>query len=163
MRLTGEPRLPSRSARCLAQEMMGLLCDLGSGGLAGADGPDRLVGQGKGVGPAGEGGVELSFQDFEKVHRPGARSESRPRQMRGAQAVAVGRHRLVADEFVALAVVTPPLAVATEHPGATGVCELWSGDVTGVGAFVLDMDVLATPGQGAAGEDLGHRRQQRGS
>ena len=46
---------------------MGLLGDLRGRGLAGADGPDRLVGQRRGLGPAGQRPIHLALENLESA------------------------------------------------------------------------------------------------
>ena len=53
----------------LAQEFVCLLGNLRSGGFAGADGPDRFVGEGEGIGATLQGGAELSLRPDRRGER----------------------------------------------------------------------------------------------
>ncbi len=146
---------------------MGLLGDLRGGGLAGADRPDRLVGQGEAARPGGQTPrSQLPVEDRESLARPGARRGVSPTQTRGTRPARTAAAALRPTSSSALAVVAPALAVAAEHPGAAGVGELRAGDVAGVGALLLGVEILAADGDAgcpsSASDDRREQREARG-
>src|SRR5581483_1235128 len=142
------------------QEGVRFLRLLGRGGLARADRPHRLVGDHPVVGSGRGGDGELPLEDLERASGVPflaglAQAEDRP------QAVASGGLELARHDAVALVVVLPPLAVTDQHPRAAGVAELRAGDVAGVRALVVAVEVLAAEADARARERLGDRGQER--
>ena len=95
----------------------------GPGDLAGADGPDGLVGDG--ARPAwrrartSRNGVDLALRRPRASRRPRARSSVSPTQTIGTKPAAERGRDLLGDERVGLAEELAPLAVADDDPACT--------------------------------------------
>lgn len=127
----------------LADALVNLLRLLGGGDLAGADGPDGLVGDDD-LAPVldllGDGG-ELGNDNLHGLVGL-ALLEGLTAAEDDADAAVNGGLGLVGDEGVGLLEDDAALAVAEEGPGDVGVLELGDGDLTGEGTVGLVEDVL---------------------
>lgn len=133
----------------LADSGVNLLCLLGSGNLASADGPDGLVGNDN-LGPVtganlGLEGVQLLGDD--RDGRAGLtlleRLAAAPDD---ADAVVGSVLGLGSDNLVRLAENGPSLAVTQDRPGDVAVKELRDGQLTSEGTVGLVVDVLRGDG-----------------
>ena len=127
----------------LADALVNLLRLLGGGDLAGANGPDRLVGNDD-LAPVLDllaDGSELVDDDLH-----GLASVALLKSLANAEddvdAAVESSLGLVGDEGVGLLEDDAALAVAEEGPGDVGVLELGDGDLTGEGTVGLVEDVL---------------------
>lgn len=131
----------------LADEGVDVLGLLGSGGLAGPDSPDGLVGNDSAAGPLlgdelGDG-LELSTDDL--LHLAGLTLlEGLTDAEDDLQAGLEGSLCLFGNHFVRLAEVGAALGVAEDHPGNLGVGQLGGGNLTGEGTGGLGVGVLGT-------------------
>lgn len=127
----------------LADALVNLLCLLGGGDLAGADGPDGLVGNDD-LAPVldllGHGG-ELADDNLHGLVGL-ALLEGLANAEDDVDAAVKGSLGLAGDEGVALLEDDTALAVADQGPGDVGVLELGSGDLAGEGTVGLVEDVL---------------------
>lgn len=128
---------------------MNLLCLLGSGNLASADGPDGLVGNDN-LGPVtganlGLEGVQLLGDD-----RDGGAGLTLLERLAAApddaDAVVGSVLGLGSDNLVRLAENGPSLAVTQDRPGDVAVKELRDGQLTSKGTVGLVVDVLRGDG-----------------
>ena len=121
------------------------LCDLRGSGLAGADGPDRLIGD-YGVLESVNAvlvdyGLDLGVNDlvglacFELLEGL-ADAENRP------EACCLGCLELLRDVLAALVVVAAALAVADDGVLAAELLNLHRGVLAGEGALVVDVNIL---------------------
>lgn len=128
----------------LADSSVDLLGLLGGGDLAGADGPDGLVGDDD-LGPVradlGLEGGELLGDDVDGLAGL-TLLERLATAPDDADAVVGGVLGLGGNDLVGLVEDCSALAVAQDGPGGTGVLELLDGDLTGVGTVGLVVDVL---------------------
>ena len=156
------PLEPSCCTRVLADEQVHGGDVVLGGGLAGADSPDRLIGDDAGETwrqAAGQlvadhlvmfGGVALGFGLADADDR--------------GQAGGDGGFGLGLDQGVGLVVILAALGMAEDDPGGAGVSQHGGGDVAGMGTLVVDMAVLAADGDRRSGQqrgdggDLGERR-----
>ncbi len=138
--------------------------DLGDGrGEAGADGPDRLIGQGERPSAQllGNRTAHLPRDDFEcplrltlieRLADTDDRLQTDPQRSPG----------LIGRQGVGLAVERPPLGMAEDHQAGSGVGQHLRRDVAGERPRRLDMAVLAAHQDVRSGHCLGQRRHQRG-
>src|SRR6202035_3799934 len=142
-----------------AEEPMHLLRRLGGGGLAGADRPYRLIGQGEAIGTASGGGAQLPRQHLESPLRHPLLARLADADER-QQAVPRGGRGLARHQLVALAMVAAPLAVPAEGPEAAGIDELRGRDVAGMRPPLVRVKVLTAHRPLGVGELGGDRRQE---
>jgi len=140
-----------------------LLCLLGGGNLAGADGPDGLVGDDD-LAPVldllGNGG-KLADDNLHGLAGI-ALLEGLTAAQNDVDAAVNGSLGLVGDEGVGLLEDDTALAVAEEGPGDVGVLELLDGDLTGEGTVGLVEDVLGSDLDALAGVLAGEEEVEGG-
>jgi hypothetical protein len=140
-----------------------LLRLLGGGDLAGADGPDGLVGDDD-LAPVldllGDGG-QLG-NDYLHGLVGLALLEGLTAAENHADAAVDGSLGLAGDEVVGLLEDDTALAVAEESPGDVGVLELGDGDLAGEGAVGLVEDVLGGDLDALAGVLAGEEEVEGG-
>jgi hypothetical protein len=124
-----------------------LLCLRGGSDLAGANSPDRLVGNDN-AGPllSGDGlsdGTELSSDDGDGLALL-ALLEGLAAAEDDADTLVEGVLGLGGDELVGLLEDDTALGVADQGPADVGVLKLGGGDLAGEGALVLVEDVLGS-------------------
>ena len=168
---SGSRRPRRRSARAaLAHERVHLLRDLRGRGAAGADRPDRLVGDHELAARASGTSARLpaSCPATTSIVRPASRSSSdSPTQTIGAMFAAEQRRGLVRHVRVALAVERAPLAVADDRIAAAELGQHAGRDLAGERALRLRVHVLRREGHVRAGErarepvERGERRGDR--
>lgn len=127
---------------------------LGAGAAAGADGPDRLIGQDHarhGFGAQGQHGLELALNDGQRVAGV-AIGQRFAHADHGSQAGGQRGARLVRHDLVRLAVQHATLGVAGQGPAAAEFLQHRAGDFARVGALFLSADILRTPADAAAGQ-----------
>ena len=147
----------------LADALVNLLRLLGGGDLAGADGPDGLVGDDD-LAPVlnllGDGG-KLGDDNLHGLVGL-ALLEGLTAAEDDADAAVNGGLGLVGDEGVGLLEDDAALAVAEEGPGDVGVLELGDGDLTGEGTVGLVEDVLGGDLNALAGVLAGEEEVEGG-
>ena len=127
-----------------AVDFLGLL---GAGAAAGADGPDRLIGQDHarhGFGAQGQHGLELALDDGQRVAGV-AIGQRFAHADHGSQAGGQRGARLVRHDLVGLAVQHATLGVAGQGPAAAEFLQHRAGDFARVGALFLSADILRAP------------------
>jgi hypothetical protein len=135
----------------------------GGGDLAGADGPDGLVGDDD-LGPVGELGLERGELLADDVDGGAglALLEALAAAPDDADAVVGGVLGLGGDDLVGLAEDGTALRVAEDGPVDAGVLELGDGDLASEGAAGLVEDVLGGDGDLLAEELAGGEEVERG-
>jgi len=131
-----------------------VLCVVGCGGFAGADGPDGFVGDddsgGVGGGDAVEGGAELSFVDgvgFAGFALFDGFADAEDWAEAGVECGA----EFVVEELVLFADDVASFGVSDEDGGAVEVSEHVGGDFACEGAVGLVVDVLCAEGESCGG------------
>ena len=145
---------------------MDLLGLLGRGHFAGADGPNRLVGDdhaGHLLGrQAGQRAVELLADDLGRCWPASRSASSSPTQTIGISPAARAAMRLFVHVGVGLAQDVPPLAVAENDVAAAQVDEHRGADLAGERAVGLVVHVLRAEATARAGQrTAGPRRDRR--
>ena len=134
----------------------------GVGRPAGADRPDRLIGDdgvGRGAGRR-KRALELAPHDVERLAVPPlvpglANADDR------FQSGPMGRPGLGGDDGVALAVVGATFRMADDHRLGAGICQHLGGDVSGMGAVIVRVAILGAEQNGASGQHHGGLKEQR--
>ena len=122
---------------------MGVLSDSGGSGLAGADGPDRLVSDDD-VGPGSDGsldGIELSLEDIISVTGL-TLLESLTDAKNCLKASSLSTLDLLGYDLIGLLVELSTLGVTNEGPLESEVLDLLSRDLASEGAVCVSADVL---------------------
>ena len=147
----------------LADALVNLLRLLGGGDLAGADGPDGLVGDDN-LAPVldllADGG-ELADDDLHGLAGV-ALLEGLADAEDDVDAAVDGSLGLLGDEVVGLLEDDTALGVADEGPGDVGVLELGDGDLAGEGTVGLVEDVLGGDLNALAGVLAGEEEVEGG-
>lgn len=133
----------------LANSGVNLLCLLGGGNLASANGPDGLVGNDD-LGPVTGANLGLESVQLLGDDRDGGAGLTLLERLAAApdyaDAVVGSVLGLGCDNLVRLAENGPPFAVAQDRPGDVAVKELRDGQLTGEGTVGLVVDVLRGDG-----------------
>src|SRR5580704_6843517 len=127
---------------------------------AGADRPDRLIGDDEIRKPIRQRAVELRAHD--RLGLAGIAFGARLADTDdGEEAGAARRQRLGAHHGIGLAVIVPALGMADDDGAGAGIFEHFGGDIARIGAGRLGVAVLAADGDARTARRLGKARHQR--